>query len=81
MNKVVNKAHLKDIDFRTREERQKDALTEFQAWYVQLSGCPYSELNQGQLSMLSAVLWYLLPANQYKKLVTSKKDLDAPKLI
>ncbi len=76
MGKVVKKEHLKDIDFRTREVRQEGAIKDFKQWYVQLASQPYSDRIQGQLSMLSSVLWYLLPANEYKKLVTSKKDLN-----
>lgn len=72
------KDHIKDIDFRKREVRQQEAVKDFKQWYAQLSQRPYSEMLQGQLSMLSAVLWYLLPPKEYKKLVTSKKDLNAP---
>lgn len=73
----MKKDHLKDIDFRSREERQKHALKEFKDWYALLSNKPYSDLSQGQLTMLSAVLWHLLPKNEYKKLVTSKRNLVA----
>lgn len=67
--------HIKDVDFRTREERQKVCLPEFIGWYSNLVSQPYSERNQGQLTMLSSVLWYLLPVKEYKKLVTSNKGL------
>jgi hypothetical protein len=65
--------HIKDIDFRTREERQKQALPDFVEWYKDLAKKSeeegYSDLLQGQLTMLSSVLWYLLPEKDYKKLV------------
>ena len=61
--------HLQDIDFRKKEVRQKDYLKEFILWHKQLSKEPYSDLIHGQLTMLSAVLWYLLPTKEYKKLV------------
>lgn len=74
---MIKKEHLKDVDFRTREIRQASHINQFKEWYVQLSQEPYSDMIQGQLSMLSAVLWHLLPKSEYKKLVTSKKDLNA----
>lgn len=65
--------HLKDIDFRTREDRQKHAKEDFIKWYNELSSREYSTEVQAQLSMLSSVLWYLLPKHEYRRLVTSKK--------
>lgn len=71
--------HLADIDFRKREVRQANHINQFKEWYVELAQQPYSDMIQGQLSMLSAVLWHLLPAKEYKKLVTSKKGLGQPR--
>lgn len=65
--------HLKDIDFRKREVRQATHKETFIDWYNQLyeysSRHDYDPLIQGQLTMLSSVLWYLLPKQDYKKLV------------
>ncbi len=74
-SKVSKLAHLRDIDFRSREERQKMALVDFKNWYETLlanQDLAFSERTQGQLTMLSSVLWYLLPESEYKEL-TSKK--------
>lgn len=74
---MIKEAHLKDIDFRSREERQKSAITEFKEWYEDLvahQALEYSERTQGQLTMLSSVLWYLLPEKDYKKLIRLKKS-------
>jgi hypothetical protein len=75
--KEVNKEHIKDIDFRTREERGKEAIPEMVEWYKELLDRageePYSDLLQGQISMLSSVLWLLLPKNEYNKLRRKKK--------
>lgn len=73
MAKVVNKAHLKDIDFRTREIRQANHLEQFKTWYETLAQFPYDPVIQGQLAMLSAVLWHLLPEKEYKRLTRIKK--------
>lgn len=75
MSKVLKKEHIKDIDFRKREVRQAAHINQFKEWYNHLAEQPYSEANQAQLSMLSAVLWHLLSKQDYKKLVTSKIDL------
>lgn len=76
MSKVLKKEHLKDIDFRKREVRQDNHINQFKEWYTILSQEKYSETTQAQLNMLSAVLWHLLPKADYKKLTTSKKDLN-----
>lgn len=67
--------HLADIDFRTKEARQANNLEEFKNWYNELSG--YSERHynpriQGQLTMLSAVLWHLMSTKDYKKFMKLK---------
>lgn len=69
---MIKSEHLKDIDFRTRAERQKDSTAEFIRWYNELARRPHSDLLQGQLSMLSAVLWYLLPEKDFRKLTKLK---------
>lgn len=73
--KAPKKDHLKDIDFRSREVRQNDHIKQFKECYIIIANRPFTETNQAQLMMLSAVLWHLLPKTEYKKLVTSKKDL------
>ncbi len=72
MSKASMYKHIKDIDFRTREVRQENAIEDFKQWYLHLTSLPYSETTQAQIGMLSAVLWYTLPKNEYKKLVTNK---------
>lgn len=72
---MIKEDHLKDIDFRTRAERQKAAIPDFKEWYQDLiahQALGYSERTQGQLTMLSSVLWYLLPEKDYKKLTRLK---------
>lgn len=68
--------HLEDIDFRSREERQALASEELVKWYNRVfdaySADPSSEWLGGQLSMISACLWMLLPKAEYKKLRTIK---------
>lgn len=67
--------HLADIDFRTREQRQSTRLETYIDWYNQLSeylSRHDDERLQGQLTMLSSVLWHELPKSEYKKLVTGK---------
>lgn len=85
MAKRVKKDHLKDVDFRTREVRQLEALEDFKRWYESLVVVKRpSDRLQGQLTMLSAVLWHLLPPSDYKKLVTrkmTKGDREAAKRI
>ena len=75
--------HLADIDFRTREKRQADKLTTYLEWYSHLSQNPaigYDERLQGQLTMLSSVLWHELPKAEYKKLMKiSKPKIDQQK--
>jgi hypothetical protein len=68
--------HLGDIDFRKRENRQENAIEDFKEWYEDLvvsQELDYSERVQGQLTMLSSILWYLLPPADYKKLTKLKK--------
>lgn len=70
MSKVAD--HLADIDFRTWDERHKNAVDDFIDWYNQLheyqSRHDYDDRIQAQITVLSSVLWYLLPPKQYKKL-------------
>lgn len=74
--KQVKLEHLKDIDFRKREVRQADYVNEFTNWYNELfeysQNHDYNQTVQAQLTMLSSVLWYLLPAKDYKKLTKHK---------
>lgn len=73
---MIKKEHLKDIDFRSREQRSKEAIKDFTDWYNELyqriTKNGYSDTLQAQLSMLSAVLWYLLPEKDYKQLTKLK---------
>ncbi len=67
--------HLDDVDFRSREQRQANRKETYIDWYNQLSECLLGhddERLQGQLTMLSAILWHELTPNEYKKLTTSK---------
>lgn len=72
---MIKEEHLKDIDFRTKAQRKKHMVKDLKEWYEDLiahQGLTYSERTQGQLTMLSAVLWYLLPDKDYKKLTQLK---------
>lgn len=72
---MIKEAHLKDIDFRTKSERKKQMIPDFIEWYEDLiahQALGYSERTQGQLTMLTSVLWYLLPEKDYKKLTRLK---------
>lgn len=72
---MIKEAHLKDIDFRSRAERQKQMIPDFIEWYEDLiahQAISYSERIQGQLTMLTSVLWYLLPEKDYRKLTRRK---------
>lgn len=66
------KEHLKDIDFRSREERSRHSVEDFKKWYTILTNYErehgYDPLTHGQLTMLTAVLWYLLPEKEYEEL-------------
>lgn len=69
------KDHLKDIDFRSREERQKNMIPDLISWYEDLQAhqsLGYSEFIQAQITMLSSILWYLLPEKDYRKLTKLK---------
>lgn len=72
LGKTIKKEHLKDIDFRSHEVRSKSAKEDFIKWYEELQNRPRTERIEGQLSMLSSVLWYLLSPKEYKKLI--KRD-------
>ena len=69
--------HVADIDFRSREVRQASKIEDFTDWYLELSeysdNHDYDPWIQGQLTMLSSMLWYLLPERDYKKLTRRKK--------
>lgn len=86
MSKTDNFAkHIDDIDLRTHEERQKSWRKDFMQWYEDLQS--YRKKNgvsdervEGQLTMLSSVLWYLLDPKQYKALVKGKIYIDQSKL-
>ena len=71
MSKIED--HLADIDFRKKEVRQANYLEEFKNWYNELyeysESHEYNERIQGQLALLSAVLWHLLPTKDYKKFI------------
>lgn len=62
--------HLDDIDFRTKEERQKAFKEDFLGWWENL--CTYLDENGwddrigGQKDMLQSVLWYVLSDKEYK---------------
>lgn len=64
--------HLPDIDFRSREERQFNCLEDFKQWYLDLQKLPYDDITHGQLTMLSTILWHLLPMHEYKALQKGK---------
>lgn len=67
--------HLKDIDFRTLEQRQKMWKEDFIEWYKDMlahQSLHYDDLVQAKIQMLSSVLWYLLPKDEYKKLTKLK---------
>lgn len=79
------KDHLADIDFRTREVRQADYKDEFKRWYDELCNrlsTGYDDVVYAQLTVLTAVLWYLLPKNEYNKLrkIKQKPKSSQPKL-
>lgn len=67
----LDKEHLKDIDFRTRQQRNKNAIMDMKEWYLSLYKSRQtndSDRLQGQMTMLAAVLWLLLPEKEYKQL-------------
>lgn len=75
--------HIADIDFRTKEERQRHALDDFKGWYDALYDqqlLSYSDLAQAQLTLLSSILWYLMPDKEYKKFLKRKPVVSAPVL-
>lgn len=81
MTKADNiKKHLDDIDFRTQEERSKSWKDDFLAWHKDISQTMkvhgYNDMLAGQLTMLSSVLWYLLPPKEYKALVRGRVFID-----
>ena len=51
-----------------------DPIPIFKQWYESLVKLPYDERTQGQLTMLSNVLQYLLPAEDYAQLTTVKEQ-------
>ena len=72
---MIKPEHLKDIDFRSREERQKHLIPDLKEWYEDLQGhqsLHFSPTVQAQITMLSSILWYLLPEKDYKKLTQLK---------
>lgn len=72
--------HLDDIDFRTREERQKDALPTMLEWRGHLHAAikknGLNERLEGQLTMLTSVLWLLMPAKEFDALKQGKIYID-----
>ncbi len=69
------KDHLKDIDFRTKAERQKCWKEDFIAWYKDMTthqSLAYNDEVQAKITILSSVLWYLLPENEYRNLTKFK---------
>lgn len=67
MGKIIKEAHLKDIDFRTHAVRQSHALEDFKKWYDELEAVEQTERIQGQITILSSVLWYLMDPKEYKQ--------------
>lgn len=59
--------HLKDIDFRSREERQSEAIKEIQQWHdiALVAG------DMSQVRAFASVLWLLMPEKDYKKFMKS----------
>ena len=71
--------HLQDIDFRSKEERSKQIIPDLISWYNSLidnKDLMKDQRLQGQATMLSSVLWYLLPSKDYKKLMKLKPIAD-----
>ncbi len=71
--------HLQDIDFRSKEERSKQIIPDLISWYNSLidnKDLMKDQRLQGQVTMLSSVLWYLLPSKDYKKLMKLKPIAD-----
>jgi hypothetical protein len=67
--------HIDDIDFRSWDARNAQALQDFVKWYKILTkerSEGISERLEGQITMLSSVLWYMLPPAEYKRLVGHK---------
>lgn len=68
---MIKPEHLQDIDFRTKAERQVSIIPDITGWYETLIRSQtnnFSDIVQAQITMLSSVLWYLLPEKDYKKL-------------
>ena len=71
--------HLQDIDFRSQEERSKQVIPDLTLWYNSLIDNKDLMKDQrliGQVTMLSSVLWYLLPSKDYKNLMKLKPIAD-----
>ena len=60
------KSHLKDIDWRTHEARQAEAIPEIKRWYE--SAERNGDIQQQRA--FSAVLWLLMEPKDYKAFVT-----------
>lgn len=65
----------------TLPNESSDAVPQFIEWYKKLQAEEakdgYDDVIHAQLTMLGAVLWRLLPINEYHKLTSSKKGLKA----
>lgn len=71
--KKIKEEHLKDIDFRTHAVRQSQSLEDFKSWYEELAVVEKTERIQGQITILSSVLWYLMDPKEYKKFMKVKR--------
>jgi len=69
--------HLKDIDFRSREQRSRQAIADFKKMYTELHlssiNGPENPRTEGQRTMLATVLWYLMPKREYSEFMKIKK--------
>lgn len=68
----------------SRAYKQTQALGTFKQWYLmlcrQLAADPDNERIHGQVTMLSSVLFMLLPEKEYKGLTTDENLSDAESL-
>lgn len=78
---MAKKEHLKDINWSSRKERRENHIEDFKNWYRVLSNQPYSERINGQLTILSVVLWYLTEDDKYKAVPDKASQLLDEKYI
>ena len=75
--------HIKDIDFRTREQRSVRTFEEMRDLIIKFyheASCldvvlDVPEFLQGQRSAYASLLWHILPKSEYNRIMKRKKSL------